>query len=259
MAIDLLDMAVCCLDSPRTRAYLAAFARLGVAPAQAVLMTGGGLPDGLTEESARCGYAQDWYDPTITPEDALSRTGTQIFHASSPDINGPETRAALERLDVPLILFTGGGIVSAQTLAAPQGRLVHVHPGAVPTYRGSTCFYYSLLDTGTVGASMFFMEEQLDAGPTILVRSYVPNVRLGPDQPLFMDHVLDPCLRAEVLAEALAMLLRDGALPETPQPRGGPGHCYVAHPVIRALASNRLAAMYDPQEPQGLRPVPLHP
>lgn len=255
MPPELLPLAVACLDSPRTRAYLHAFARRGLAPARAVLLAGGGLPPGLVEESARHNYAEDYFDPTLAPEAMLARAGTRILRSSSPDINHPETVAALQDLDCPQILFTGGGIVAGDTLRAIRGRLVHIHPGALPDFRGSTCFYYSLLENGSLGASAFFMEEKIDAGALILVRRYLPNIRVTPDQALFMDHVLDPWLRSLLLGELLDLLRQGRPWPERPQPPARRQACFVAHPVIRSLATRRLNARFDPHRPQGLRPA----
>lgn len=254
----LSGFALCCLDSPRTRAYLAALRSRGLAPAEALLLPGASVPDGLSDESRRHGYAQQWFDPDVPAETLLRTAGCRCLRAESRDINHPSVRDALARLESPVILFTGGGIAAKETLDAPRGRFVHIHPGAVPDYRGSTCFYFSLLDEGLLGASAFYMAERIDTGPVIAVRRFVANAAPDDGRPLFMDHILDPCLRAAVLAELTGSLLH-GPPPSRPQEAGTGETCYVAHPVIRALATARLASMHDPAVPEGLYPLPAAP
>ena len=44
---------------------------------------------------------------------------------------------------------------------------LHCHPGSLPAYRGSTVYYYALLNRDAIGCSVIAMTEQLDHGPVL--------------------------------------------------------------------------------------------
>ena len=68
-------------------------------------------------------------------------------------------------------IFSGGGILKKEILELST-KFVHFHPGIVPNYRGSTCFYYSILNDDECGVTAFIMEEGLDVGDVICKKNF---------------------------------------------------------------------------------------
>lgn len=118
-------------------------------------------------------------------------------------------------------------------------------PGRTPDFKGSTCFYYSLLAEKQMGVSCFFMAVGLDEGETLTQRSFLP-VR-GVD----IDNIFDPWMRAQTLVTAIKSyivlklnlsspnLFQEHDKKFTPVPQGGEGETYfIIHPVLKTIAIN---------------------
>ena len=124
-------------------------------------------------------------------------------------------------------IYTGGGIVGKRLLE--EAKLIHMHPGFVPDYKGSTCFYYSLINNGTISVSALFMNEQIDGGKIILQNTYdkIPDGDI--------DSYVDPYLRAQTLKDVLLKYKKEGKLESTKQIGEGETY-YVIHPVLKHIA-----------------------
>lgn len=251
MAHRSIPLGMIFLDSPRARAYLHAMNEQSVFPQEVVLMAGGGLPEGLVEEAARYGYNQQYFDLQASPSGFFREQGVTVHEVPSADINSPEVRRALKRCGCKDFLFTGGGIIAGESFRVGK-RFIHIHPGFVPEFRGSTCFYYSLLEEGELGATAFFMVEELDKGPVLARKCFRPNVHLELEQRLFIDHVLDPYIRMETFREVLEGYVNGTDLEASTQPPGNRPAYYVAHPLLRRAAFDVLNGLWNPDESQGI-------
>lgn len=153
------------------------------------------------------------------------------------DLRDPAVREAVVEAGCDWFVFSGGGIVREPLLSCGP-RWLHVHPGLLPHYRGSTCIHWSLLREGKVGASAFELAPGLDTGDLLVAReATLPAGTTAED----LDHAFDARLRSELLVEAVRGL-RDGTLQPRPQPPGG--HSYtIIHPALKHLAVRRALAV----------------
>jgi len=124
-------------------------------------------------------------------------------------------------------IYTGGGIVEKRLLKI--ARLIHMHPGQVPDYKGSTCFYYSILNNNTITVSALFMNEQIDGGNVILQKTF--SKLPGTD----FDEFGDPNLRARTLKKVLLKYEKENKLTSRKQKGKGETY-YVIHPVLKHIA-----------------------
>lgn len=254
MRFKILPITIAYQDSPRGRAYLNAFLKYGLSPQEVVVMESGfEFPDGFSVEVEKYGYKDVYYNPDITLEDIADR-GTIVSRVMSSSINDPQLVEQLSSSESEYILFTGGGIVSPVTLSIAK-EFIHIHPGYVPYYRGSTCFYYSLIEEYELGATAFFMAEQLDSGPIIRRDKYNINVLLNRDQKCFIDYILDPYIRMCTLENVLLKLAEGENLLNSSEQHIEP--CdkeayFVAHPVLRAKACEIINNNYDESKPTGI-------
>ena len=93
-------------------------------------------------------------------------------------------------------IFAGGGILKNQILNLST-KFIHLHPGITPYYRGSTCFYYSILKENYAGVTAYIMDKNLDTGPILFQKKFQkPNHK-------YLDDVFDPYIRSETLIELL--------------------------------------------------------
>lgn len=235
----------------RSIAYLRVFESLGIAPGGAILLEGNiGNSQELKSENARFGYDSGFFNPApdiLATLDCLC----PVTPIASMDVNCAQVREALLHTPGRYVIFSASGILGQEIFATGK-KFIHVHPGALPQYRGSTCFYYSLLETGLLGSTAFFMDAQIDTGAIIAASKFSINYALRPGQQLFMDYILDPFIRAVTLQKVLAAYLAQGEITGCPQPPGERTPCYVMHPLLRRLATAVLTSRYDDSKPVGI-------
>ena len=107
---------------------------------------------------------------------------------------------------------------------------MHIHPGKLPEYRGSTTIYYSLLQTNKVAATAIFLNEEIDKGNIICSKEY----KFDFDAKL-IDLVFDPLLRAEVLVTAMKLLSKNKNCEKTQNHLLGTDY-FIIHPILKHLA-----------------------
>ena len=247
-----LDLVLLARPSCRTIAYCGVLQKLGMYPREVIWLPGG-MPfyEDLLAEDGAYGYSHRYFDISLNPLKWLKESGAIIHNATNDDINSPEVFGLICSCSASNLLFSAAGIVAPATLATGK-RFIHIHPGRLPDYRGSTCFYYSLLEEGEVAATAFIMNQEIDDGLLLGRSRFTLNIRVEKDQRLFMDHILDPYIRAQVLKHVLVQM-RAGAMPQTGTNRMGDRPiCYVMHPLLRALAVARLHKDFKPGMPIGI-------
>jgi methionyl-tRNA formyltransferase len=144
------------------------------------------------------------------------------------EINHPELIKYLINLDSKYFIFSGGGILKTEILNIGK-KFLHLHPGIVPYFRGSTCFYYSILKNNDCGVTAFIMDESLDTGNIVLQKTFSkPNHK-------FIDEIYDAHIRSETLIDVLKNNLlekenfqkQDNSIGET---------YFIIHPVLKHIA-----------------------
>lgn len=144
------------------------------------------------------------------------------------DINSSELIDYIKKTELDYVIFTGGGILKSEILNL-KTKFIHLHPGITPNYRGSTCFYYSILNENNCGVTSFIMNEGLDTGDILYQRVFQkPNH-------LFVDDVFDSYIRSETLIDLLNkdILLRQNF--EKQNLSIGTTY-YIIHPVLKHIA-----------------------
>lgn len=128
------------------------------------------------------------------------------------DYNDTDLQRAIAREGDAVFLYTDGGRVPARVLEHPATRILHFHPGVVPTVRGSDCLFWSLLVNGRPGMSCFYMNAGIDTGDIIYTREFdCPDFTDLADifnrDPAFARrailHAYDPHLRAQTLIDVI--------------------------------------------------------
>ena len=147
----------------------------------------------------------------------------------------PNSRKAVDAVSEcrqSVLVYSGpGGRILRKEILSTGKRFLHIHPGYLPDYRGSTTLYYSLLKEGTCGATAFIMDRQIDGGP-IVRRRYFP----APADRTTIDLYYDPLIRSQLLVEVLRDYARTGEISgEHQDPNEGETY-FIIHPVLKHLA-----------------------
>ena len=144
------------------------------------------------------------------------------------DINNLELRNFIKQSDMDFYIFTGGGILKSEILSSGP-RFIHFHPGLVPFYKGSTCFYYSIINDGKCGVTAYVMNEKLDAGMIIHQKVF------SKPSHIFIDDIFDAHIRSDVMIDVLkgSLLVNENFLKQD----SDVGETYfIIHPVLKHIA-----------------------
>ena len=108
-------------------------------------------------------------------------------------------------------IYTCGGRVPKSFFEDYKFRILHCHIGYMPDFRGSDCLTWSALIDSKIGASIFYMNENLDRG-ALISRMKMPLVSIpryrvffwdSPKSVQYLDKRMDPLIRATFLSMAL--------------------------------------------------------
>jgi len=178
----------------------------------------------IIEHGKKCGF-----DITNSIEETLRKYQLQYKEFQFVDINHHELIKFVQNSKIDIFIFTGGGILKTKILSVGS-KFIHLHPGIVPEYRGSTCFYYSIINDDQCGVTAFFMDEKLDTGDIILQKYFKK-----PDHE-FIDEIYDSHIRSETLVELLKnKKYEDKSILKQQNLDQGETY-YVIHPVLKHIA-----------------------
>tara|TARA_B110000046_G_scaffold184520_1_gene223228 strand:- start:8083 stop:8817 length:735 start_codon:yes stop_codon:yes gene_type:complete len=145
------------------------------------------------------------------------------------NINSEEVVKEVKNLPSKYIVYSGpGGTILKSKLLSQNKNFLHVHPGLLPNYRGSTTIYYSMFINSEVGASVIILEEGIDEGPIL----YEKNYKIS-EKNIDFDYALDPLVRAKTLVDFFKL----GEIKLTYQTgQVNENTFYIVHPFIKHLS-----------------------
>jgi len=217
---------------------------------------------GFTEEANNNNYSSHYFDVNYSLEEFATKFDIPILFSSAENINDIEIASILNKLSTKDWLFTGGGILN-KNLFTNGRRYLHIHPGKLPEYRGSTCFYYSLLKENSLAATAFFLTPALDKGNVLVTCHFKLNMKLDEKHNYFMDYILDPWIRAQTLKSFLLANERemnnsilvdqeDSTIGRSKPKEGVDRTYYVMHPLLRALTINKINQCFNKRQAKGV-------
>ena len=128
-------------DTARARAYVSVLRSEGLCLDQALLVAAGDSP----AKSRGC-CPTSLFDNTTPLPTALQLMNVPCISFQTSDINSPEVCSALLELPAGMVIFApGAGMLARKTLLEAGHKYLHVHPGSLPDFRGSTPMYYSII------------------------------------------------------------------------------------------------------------------
>ncbi len=176
----------------------------------------------LIDESKNYGF-----DISKSVNSIINASNMKVKKFNFVDINHPKLIKFLKKSNTDFFIFTGGGILKKDILDCGK-KFIHFHPGIVPMYRGSTCFYYSILNDDNCGVTAYIMDENLDTGEIIYQRIFQKPTHK------FVDDVYDAYIRSETMLDLLDKKLLDDKKFKKQSNQGN--SYYIIHPVLKHIA-----------------------
>ncbi len=147
---------------------------------------------------------------------------------NSLDINSPEVINEVSKIKEKYIVYSGpGGTILRKDVLSLGKKFIHIHPGWLPKFRGSTTIYYSMLLDSKVGCSVILFEEGIDEGPVLYKHEYEIK-----EKNIDFDYVLDPLVRTKTLIE----FFQKDYIKPIGQEEDEASTFYIIHPLLKHMS-----------------------
>lgn len=219
------DIGIILLENPRSRAYIQALLKSNILPSFAIILN----KTKMTTYDLKYNK-EKYFDIHLECEKTIKKAKIPFQLLDSDNCNDVVVLESLKKRKEKYFIYSGGGILGKEIIGINK-KFIHVHPGIVPFYKGSTCFYYSIINDGIIGATAFFMEENLDTGDIIFQKEFSLE-----KSDIDIDYVLEPYLRSLVLIESLNIYLKNKSFKTKKQDKETGETYFIIHPVLKHLA-----------------------
>ncbi len=232
----LKDFAAVLADTTRSKAYLQMMVKNDLLPALCLIFSD-------TVESLWLAQKQIVNEnntaETITYFDRSESLISTVEKANIPykiindgDINSEKMATTISQLSQKYLIYSGygGGILKPHLLNIGK-KIIHIHAGLLPQYRGSTTVYYSYLQEKVFGATAIFFNEGIDTGEIIVQESFP-----APTDGVDIDYIYEPYIRSQVLKRVLELYIKSSSLNSKKQKQDDGEIYYIIHPVLKHLA-----------------------
>lgn len=233
----LYNVLLLAAHTARSQAYAQALANYDLTPQWVILYgaEGGDLPGQKKNSQAADIQLSGMFIPDLseTVKDTCIRNGWNVNAVDTTDVNADEIYQKIMALDPQLVIYSGYGaqIVGFQLLDLGVPFL-HMHAGWLPSYRGSTTVYYSLLNDRNCGVTAILLNKKIDEGPIVGRRNYPP-----PPAGVDIDYLYDGVIRSNLLISVLQDYIENQKFSDIHHQDVNKGYTYyVIHPVLKHLA-----------------------
>jgi methionyl-tRNA formyltransferase len=170
----------------------------------------------------------------------LLKNKKKIVKINSNSANNPNLLKKLSKTKSKYVVFCSnpGDILKAGFFNINK-KIIHVHPGKLPKFRGSTPYYYQILKNKDITFTSLFMGLELDKGEPILFETQKLE-EIKKENLTFFDEVYDPYLRGKILAKTLNLIVKNKVRRKFFQKiKKGSKAYFIIHPVLKFLSINR--------------------
>ena len=164
--------------------------------------------------------------------ETLSNCIGDIVKINTDDLQSTQIINLLKDLKEKYIIYSGfGGVILKNETLNCSKKFLHIHGGYAPNYKGSTAFYYSLIEEKTIGATALWLNARIDEGPIILRHKYTNFNKYYE-----IDTILDPLYRADVLLSVLEKRIKEGKFNKGKIMNSARPPYHVIHPILKHVA-----------------------
>ncbi|MEY8521434.1 formyltransferase family protein [Lachnospiraceae bacterium 38-10] len=221
-------------DTARTKAYLQGMIREKKLPAKCIVYSEN-ISKMKNEADSYKESEEDskYFDVNIPILFSLDKAAIPYILVENKDINSEQIESVLKGLKQKYLIYSGyGGYILKPHLFRLDKKIIHIHAGILPQYRGSTTVYYSFLQERILGATAILLNEKIDEGEIITKELFEI-----PADAVNIDYVYEPYIRSEVLLKVIDQYLEwGGMILSQKQDERGAETYFIIHPVLKHLA-----------------------
>ncbi len=145
------------------------------------------------------------------------------------DINSKEVINEVTNTPDEYIVYSGpSSSILRKEILSKNKKFLHVHPGLLPKFRGSTTIYYSYLLESKIGCSVIILDNGIDEGSILYEKEYKIL-----EKEIDFDYLLDPLVRAKTLVE---FFQNKKINPVNQKNNKDKTTFYIIHPVLKHLS-----------------------
>ena len=177
----------------------------------------------------------------IKKRDLIKNT---IF-VKSNTVNSPVVKKALTKINNNFpIIYSGysGEIIKNNNIL--KRNLIHFHPGDLPSYKGSTTIFYSLILKKKITVTCFKMTNIIDKGTILYKKNFKKPSTLNQ-----LNNSYDHKIRAETMVEFIKKGKKKYKIKKNSK---NFDVYYIAHPIIRGITihNKQLKHLYKSNDPR---------
>ena len=230
-------------NNNRAKCYLQNLLRLGFMPEKVIFIDteGAKLPE-LTENDllqvdnsqkrmVKLAESVCFFDEKEHVLQTLQKSSIPYVIIKNQNINSIEVVKICNDLNLEVLVYAGpGGKILSKELLGTVKFFLHVHPGDLPVYRGSTTIYYAMLAKTAVTCSLIAFMPEIDQGPIFFKKSFPV------DSSIDLDYEYDPLVRTSTLLDFFLKFWGKELIPTTLQHHDDGLDFYIIHPMLKHLA-----------------------
>ncbi len=222
------DIGMLAIANNRSRSYLQNLVKKKLLPAFVILLKA----DTITPGQKSSDLSKEF-------EDMLKEYLIEYCIIPTVNVNSEIVIEKVKSLELKYLIYSGpGGAILGKELLGAGKKFIHVHPGRLPDFRGSTTVYYHILKGDTCGASAIFLEDKIDSGPIL----YTKDFDLPFDSDCDLDYGYDPKIRSEVLVDLIESYVKNDKFNLQKQNVEKGETYFIMHPVLRHIARLKLTS-----------------
>ena len=177
--------------------------------------------------------SQNFYIPktNIGVRSFLEESKIEYESLSEKNINSHILLDKIKEINPDIVIFSGyGGDILNYKHFSENVNYIHMHPGDIPTKKGSTTIFYSILNKGFCTVTSFFMNDKIDSGQIIKKINFKK-----PDYGVNIDVFYDNLIRSFSLIETLKFL-RFNEMKSINNKMNSNLEYFIIHPVLKHLS-----------------------
>jgi len=223
------NLAILCAKNSRSIAYLDTLKKNKILPNTIILM------DVKKNYKHLKIKKNNFFNSSFDIDLFSSQNHINLIKIKNSKINDLKCIQATKNLKENYIIYAAnyGDILSKKYFYLKK-KFIHVHPGKLPEYKGSTTYYYEILKKNSISYSVIFQNSKIDNGKIIYSCTYdLKKLKIKKSE---IDHVHDPYLRSLILLNVILKLKKMKKLKSKKQAKKNQKTYYVIHPILKHIS-----------------------